>query len=358
MKPNNNLSTFLSTALLFFATNLPAQQIDKTKGLRDYYQDYFPIGVAVTPEQVKDPVQSQMIRRQFNSLTAENAMKMGPLHPQEHRYFWNDADTIVNFAVNNGLKVRGHALCWHNQAPAWMFTDKDGKQVSKEVLLERLREHIHTVVGRYKGRVYAWDVVNEAVSDNPKEMLRNSLWYQICGEEFISKAFEYAHEADPNAVLFYNDYSTESPGKRQRIFQLLKSLLDKKIPVHAIGLQGHWSINYPSPELLGQTIEQFAGLGLKVQVTEMDVSVYANDKEKQVVAGLTPELDKRQSEQYQKLFGTLRKFKDSITGVTFWNLSDRASWLDNFPVRGRKDYPLLFDKELKPKQAYWKIVDF
>lgn len=358
MNTNKNFCTLMSATLLFFAINVSAQQLDETKGLKDYYKNYFPIGVAVTPEQVKDTVQSRMILQQFNSLTAENAMKMGPLHPEEHRYFWNDADTIVNFAVKNGLKIRGHALCWHNQAPSWMFTGKDGKRVSKQVLLERLREHIHAVVGRYKGRVYAWDVVNEAVSDNPNEMLRNSLWYQICGEDFISKAFEYAHEADSNAVLFYNDYSTENPGKRQRIFQLLKSLIDKKIPVHVIGLQGHWNINYPSAELLGQTIAQFAGLGLKVQVTEMDVSVYANDREKQVPAGLSAELEQAQSIQYETIFRTLRKFKNAVSGVTFWNLSDRASWLDNFPVKGRKDYPLLFDKELKPKAAYWKIASF
>jgi endo-1,4-beta-xylanase len=353
-----------SLIMLCISGNLVAQNHeDDHMGLKDHYKDFFPVGVAVTPRQLADSVQRKFILKHFNSLTAENAMKMGPIHPEENRYDWSGADAIVNFATANGLKVRGHNLCWHTQAPKWMFVDSAGNQVTKEVLLRRLKEHIQTVVGRYKGKIYAWDVVNEAISDRPKEFLRNSLWYKICGEDFIAKAFEYAHQADPNAVLFYNDYNTEYPEKRQRIYTLLKKLRDAGVPVHAVGLQGHWSIKDPSEAMLKQAIDQYASLGIKVQVTELDVSVYTdgNIPEQAGTAGaivFSTELQQQQAEQYGKFFNTFRQYKGILTGVTFWNLSDRYSWLDNFPVRGRKNYPLLFDKDLQPKDAYWNVIKF
>ena len=366
MNANSKTGQFLTFFLLvlFLSNNLSAQQPkEDKKGLKDYYKNFFPIGVAVTPRQLTDSGQRALILKHFNSLTAENAMKMGPIHPEENRYDWTGADAIVNFAVANGLKVRGHNLCWHTQAPRWMFTDSSGKQVTKEVLLARLKAHIQTVVGRYKGKIYAWDVVNEAISDNPKEFLRNSLWYKICGEDFIAKAFEYAHEADPKAVLFYNDYNTEYPEKRQRIFNLLKKLRDAGVPVHAVGLQGHWSIKDPSQSMIKQAIDQYASLGIKVQVTELDVSVYtdgniAEQAGSAGATGFTKELQQQQDEQYGKFFQTFRENKGVLTGITFWNLSDRYTWLDNFPVRGRKNYPLLFDKDLQPKSAYWNVIKF
>ncbi|MHA4894673.1 endo-1,4-beta-xylanase [Pedobacter sp. PWIIR3] len=362
--PQNSRNLVISILLLScIAPKISiAQQKTSNKGLKDYYTKFFPIGVAVTPGQLQDSTQRQFILKHFNSLTAENAMKMQPIHPEENRYNWEGADAIVNFAVANHLKVRGHNLCWHSQAPKWIFYDQSGALVSKEVLFGRLKDHIQTVVGRYKGKIYAWDVVNEAISDNPKEFLRNSLWYKICGEDFISKAFEYAHQADPKAVLFYNDYNTEYPEKRQRIFKLLKMLVDAGVPVHAIGLQGHWSLNNPSQEMLNQAIQQYASLGLKVQVTELDVSIYGDgniqEQAGDAAKGFTPMLDQQQANQYGTLFKTFRQNKGILTGVTFWNLSDRSSWLDNFPVRGRKNYPLLFDKDLQPKTAYWNVVRF
>lgn len=354
----------ITTVLIVFL-NLAAfaRQKPENKGLKDYYKNYFPIGVAITPAQLKDSAQRALILKHFNSITAENAMKMGPIHPEEERYNWRDADSIVAFAVANGLKIRGHNLCWHTQAPRWMFRDQAGNTVTKEVLLDRLKAHIYAVVGRYKGKIYAWDVVNEAISDNPKELLRNSMWYQICGEDYITKAFEYAHQADPDAVLFYNDYNTESPEKRERIFQLLKKLKDAGVPVHAVGLQGHWSIADPSEDALNASIRRFASLGLKVQVTELDMSIYtdgniaeqAGDKE---TRGFTLDRENNQQKQYAKMFRVFRANKGMLTGVTFWNLSDRYSWLDNFPVRGRKNFPLLFDEQLVPKKAYWGVINF
>ena len=338
--------------------------IDSSKGLKDYYKDYFMIGVAVSPRALKTG-EAQLILQQFNSMTPENAMKMGPIHPKENEYFWKDADSIAAFAKINNLKLRGHTLCWHNQTPRWFFIDSaTGKQVTKEILLQRLKDHITTVVSRYKGVIYAWDVVNEVISDNKDEYFRNSLFYQIAGEEFIAKAFQYAHEADPDVLLFYNDYNEINAVKREKIFKLVKGLKDAGVPIHGVGLQGHWAINEPSEQQLDSTLGRFAELDLKVQVTELDVSVYPkehNAREKKAEdydTVFTAEKESRQIEMYEICFRIFRKYKKVLTGITFWNISDRHSWLDNFPVKGRKDYPLLFDKNLKPKKAYWQVVNF
>ncbi len=239
------LNTFLILLFVIMSATLLKAQSTQSKGLKDYYKDYFPIGVAVSAHDIKDPQEAALILSQFNSLTPENAMKMGPIHPEENRYNWKDADSIVAFAQAHGLRVRGHNLCWHEQTPAWLFKDANGNQVTKDVLLKRLKDHITTVVNRYKGKIYAWDVVNEAVDDDSTKFLRNSLWYKICGDDFIIKAFEYAHEADPNAVLFYNDYNTERPQKRERVYRLLKMLVDAKVPINAVGIQAHWSVYEP-----------------------------------------------------------------------------------------------------------------
>ena len=336
--------------------------IDDEKGLKDYYKSYFPIGVAVSPNSLKGE-SGKFIISQFNSITAENAMKMGPIHPTQNRFFWLDADSIVDFGVKNNIKVRGHALCWHEQTPNWIFKNIDGTEVSKDSLLNRLKVHINTVVKRYKGKIYAWDVVNEAIGDDNTQLLRNSDWYRICGEDFIIKAFEYAHEADPEAKLFYNDYNTERPEKRERIYKLLKKLVKAGVPINGVGLQGHWSIYEPSEKELAASIKKFASLGLDVQITEMDVSVYKWEKEKRDLKPgeqqtYTAELEKLQTEKYASLFKTLRKYKKNITGVTFWNVSDKYTWLDQYPVKGRKNYPLLFDTNFQPKKAFWEVVKF
>jgi endo-1,4-beta-xylanase len=332
-------------------------------GLKDYYQDYFPIGVAVSPRALKDPGESVLILQQFNSVTPENAMKMGPIHPRENEYNWKDADSIVAFAVKHHLKVRGHALCWHEQTPAWFFTDTSGKLVTKEVLLQRLENHITQVVNRYKGKIYAWDVVNEALDDNPENYLRNSLFYQICGEDFIGKAFEYAHAADPEAILFYNDYNAVRKEKTDRIYRLLKSLKDKGIPIHGMGIQGHWSVFEPSQEELEYAIEKYASLGLSIQITELDISIYKWEKnQRQKTAAdvdvFTPDLEHQQMAKYKMIFDVFRKYKNQISSITFWNISDKNTWLDNYPVPGRKNYPLLFDQDLQPKKAFKAVTNF
>jgi endo-1,4-beta-xylanase len=347
--------------LITLGSKVHGQQAE-TKGLKDYYKNYFPIGVAVSPRALKS-AEAELIIQQFNSMTPENAMKMGPIHPEENRYFWDDADQIVNFAQQHGIKVRGHALCWHEQTPSWIFTDAKGDTVTKEVLLSRLKDHITAVVTRYKGKVYAWDVVNEAIADDPSRLLRNSPWYKICGVDFIIKAFEYAHAADPDAKLFYNDYNTERPEKRERIYTLLKKLVDANVPIHGIGLQGHWSIFEPTEKELRETLDKYSSLKLDIQITELDVSLYKWEKFKRErrqgeTDVFTSELENKQMEHYKMIFKVFRDYKNVITGITFWNISDRRSWLDEYPVAGRKNYPLLFDQNLKPKKAYWEVVKF
>jgi endo-1,4-beta-xylanase len=333
------------------------------KGLKDYYKDYFAIGVAVSPGALKTD-EAQLVLQQFNSMTPENAMKMGPIHPQEKLYNWAGADSIAAFAKRNQLKLRGHVLCWHNQTPPWLFKDSLGKEISKEVLLQRLKEHITAVVSRYKGIVYAWDVVNEVISDKPGEYFRNSPWYKICGEDFVAKAFEYAHAADPGAILFYNDYNEINPVKREKITRMIKDLQARGVPINAVGLQGHWAVNEPSREQLEKTLQDFSQLGLQLQITELDISVYPKEhearerKEEDHDTAFSKEKELKQMEVYKTCFELFRKYKKYISGITFWNISDRNSWLDNFPVKGRKDYPLLFDKGLAPKKAFWEVVKF
>ena len=328
-------------------------EVDSLKGLKDFYKGYFPIGVAVTPTNIEGAT-GELIKKHFNSLTCENVMKPALIHPSEKKYFWDDADKIVNFAQANGMKVRGHTLCWHSQTGAWMFKDSLGNQVTKEVALSRLKDHITTVVSHFKGKVYAWDVLNEAIVDDAdtNKVYRASMWYKICGEDFIPKIYQWAHEADPNAVLFYNDYNTEIPVKRDKIYNMLKNLIAKGVPVNAIGLQGHWHINDPSEKNLTDAIKKFSSLGLKIQITELDVSTIP---EKDTVKTFTPEREQQQIDFYKMAFKVFRENKDKITGVTFWNISDGRSWLD----RGnRQCHPLLFDYNLKPKKAYWEVVKF
>jgi len=321
------------------------------KNLAETYKDYFYIGAAINPGVLS--FGKDLIKSEFNSVTCENEMKSISLHPESGKYTFERADIIANFAAENNLKVRGHTLVWHNQTGTWFFENAD-----KETLYARMKEHIDTVVKRYAGKVYCWDVVNEAISDKTGEYLRtDSPYYKIVGsEEFIEKAFIYAHEADPDALLFYNDYSTENPEKREKIYKLVKSLLNQNIPIHGVGLQGHYDICFDADELQ-KSIDLFSSLGLTVQITELDVSVYKWEEQDLKFDSPPEDRIKLQTELYDKIFKILRKNKDKISGVTFWGLTDNKSWLNGFPVR-RNNYPLLFDANLNPKDAYNKIIEF
>ena len=338
--------------------------------LKDAYKNYFMIGVALNQRNVSTPDQINLVKAEFNSITAENDMKPGELHPKEGVWNWEKADKIANFCRQNGIKLRGHCLCWHSQFADWMFTDKKGKEVKKEVFYERLREHIHTVVNRYKDVVYAWDVVNEAMADDngggPRwgrfggqepSPYRQSRHFRLCGDEFIAKAFQFAREADPNALLFYNDYSCVDEGKRERIYNMVKKMKDAGVPIDGIGMQGHYNIYFPSEEQLEKAIVRFKELVKHIHITELDIRMnqemggqlqFSRGENKPVAGYMNTML----TDQYSRIFKIFRKHKDVIDCVTFWNLGDRDSWL------GVNNHPLPFDENYKPKQAYYAIKNF
>ena len=334
------------------------------QGLKDAYQEYFKIGVAVNKYNVAVPSQQSIVLREFNSVTAENDMKPVSVHPAEGVWNWGAADSIANFCRENGIKMRGHCLCWHSQFSDWMFKDKKGRPVKKEVFYERLREHIYTVVNRYKDVVYCWDVVNEAMADNVQSWpghegtpYRESQHWKLCGDEFIAKAFQFAHEADPNALLFYNDYNEFEPGKRDRIYNMVKKMQEAGVPIHGIGMQGHYNIYGPSEEELDAAITKYSELVKHIHVTELDVRMniemggqlrFSKGENKPVA----PYMQALQNDQYNRIFRVFRKHKDVIDCVTFWNLSDKDTWL------GVNNHPLLFDEQYKPKPVYKVVRDF
>jgi GH35 family endo-1,4-beta-xylanase/enterochelin esterase-like enzyme len=338
------------------------------KTLKDAYKNYFMIGVAVNKRNVTDAQQAALVKQEFSSMTAENDMKPVSVHPAEGVWNWGAADSIADFARKNGIKLRGHCLCWHSQFCDWMFTDKKGKPVKKEVFYQRLREHIQTVVNRYKDVVYAWDVVNEAMADNvrptfvdgkftPGSPYRDSRHFQLCGDEFIAKAFEYAHEADPNALLFYNDYNECDPGKRDRIYNMVKKMQEAGVPIHGIGMQGHYNIYGPTEEEIDAAITKYSELVKHIHVTELDIRTntemggqlrFSRGEQKP----LASYMQTLQDDQYNRIFKIFRKHKDVIDCVTFWNLGDRDSWL------GVNNHPLPFDENYKPKRCYYAVRDF
>ena len=364
-----NISLLALLVLLLCSTNVNAQgprfgQPEMPGGMKDSYKDFFTIGVAVNQRNVSNPDQIALIKKEFNSITAENDMKPGEIHPQEGVWNWEKADKIANFCRENGIKLRGHCLCWHSQFADWMFTDKKGKPVKKEVFYERLREHIHAVVNRYKDIVYAWDVVNEAMADDGRSWpgreqspYRQSRHFQLCGDEFIAKAFQFAREADPNALLFYNDYSCVDPGKRERIYNMVKKMKDAGVPIDGIGMQGHYNIYFPDEDQLDLTITKFKEIVKHIHITELDLRMN-NESGGQLMFSrgeakpMPGYMNTLQTDQYARLFKVFRKHKDVIDNVTFWNLGDKDSWL------GVNNHPLPFDENYKPKSCYRAIRNF
>lgn len=323
--------------------------------LHEMFSNDFLIGAAVNLKTLE--TQKELLTHHFNSITAENEMKFVSLHPTEDQYTFDEADTIARFARSNGMKLRGHTLVWHNQTTEWLFLNKDGGLTDRETLLSRMKEHIETVVKRYKDDVYCWDVVNEVIADEGSDLLRPSRWLEIIGEDFIAKSFEYANQADPNAKLFYNDYNESNPEKREKIYKLVKSLVEQGAPIHGIGLQAHWGLSRPSLDDIRSAIERYASLGLQLQFTELDVSVFEFDDRRNDLLQPTNEMMMKQEERYFQFFNLFKEYKEVITGVTFWGAADDYTWLDNFPVQGRKNWPLLFDTKHQPKGAYRKIID-
>ena len=336
-------------------------------GLKDAYKDYFSIGVAVNMRNISNPEQIAIIKKDFNSITAENDMKPQPTEPAYGQFNWENADKIANFCRSNGIKLRGHCLMWHAQIGEWMYKDEKGDLVSKEKLFQNMKHHITAIVERYKDVIYAWDVVNEAISDGGWQggrrgmgehpsPYRNSPLYQIAGDEFIKKAFIYAREADPNVLLFYNDYNAADPGKRDRIYNMVKSMKEEGVPIDGIGMQGHYNVYGPSMEDVDAALTKYSTIVKHIHITELDIRAnqemggqlnFSRDggNISQVVKTL-------QEDQYARLFKVLRKHKDVVDNVTFWNLSDRDSWL------GARNYPLPYDENYKAKRVYSIIKDF
>lgn len=355
------------TWVFVFVRNATAEQ-----ALKDVFDGFFLVGAALNEKQFtgRDTNSVTLIKTHFNSITAENVLKWQRIHPQPGVYDFELADKFVAFGERNGLFVIGHTLIWHHQTPGWVFRDANGNPVDRETLLNRMREHIHTVVGRYRGRVRGWDVVNEAVADDGQ--LRQSLWLKIIGEDYIAKAFEFAHEADPDCELYYNDFSLENKRKRNGAIALIKKLKAQGVPITGVGLQGHYTLDWPSKSQLAGTIRAFAKLGVKVMITELDVDVLPRTEryrgaELSVQYVLDPKLNpytrelpervqKALADRYGDIFDVLLRNSDCISRVTFWGVTDGDSWLNYWPIPGRTNYPLLFDRNYQPKPAYFTVV--
>ena len=324
------------------------------QSLKEVFAKDFLMGVSLSGRNVRIDAERDLIKKQFNSVTCENAMKPASLHPAQGVWHWDEADRIADFCRQNGIKMRGHCLVWHNQFSDWMFTDDAGNPVSKEAFYARLREHIHAVVSRYKDVVYAWDVVNEAMSDWGENPYRESRLYKLCGDEFIAKAFHFAREADPKALLFYNDYNETNPRKARNIYEMVLRMRANGVPIDGIGMQGHYNIFGPSAEELEAALRLYAPLVEHIHVTELDVragqemggQLHFNKEGME----MTDTLQALHAQQYERLFGIFRRYRDKIDCVTFWNLHDGCSWL------GEKNHPLLFDKSLKPKPAFYRVA--
>ncbi|MBN2193364.1 MAG: endo-1,4-beta-xylanase [Polyangiaceae bacterium] len=350
---------------------------DGESTLRQEYSAYFPIGAAVDSGSYGS--HADLLTAHFSSITTENEMKFESLQRSEGRFTYATADQIVEFASANDLLVRGHALVWHRQNPPWLFSDGQGGDVSADVLLERMQAHISNVVTHFKGKVYAWDVVNEAIMNDgalrtaeEEAADQQSKWYAILGDAYIAEAFRTAHEADPDAKLFYNDYYNYLPEKQRGIYDMLSRLLDEDVPVHGVGLQCHLSIEpsaddshpsyYQTVENLESAVELYSSLGLEVQVTELDVSLYVggviyDEASFYTSVTFTEDLQHRQADRYREFFEMFRAHRDVITGVTFWGIADDNTWLSEFSS-GRTDFPLLFDTDYQPKPAYDAVIDF
>lgn len=334
--------------------------------LCERYKDYFKIGAAVNNKTLHSA--RELIVSHFNSITCENQMKPEPIHPGEEVWNFDGADEIADFARANRLKMRGHTLLWHQQFGRWMLAGEDGGYASKEIITERLRGHMETLIDRYKDVIWCWDVVNEAVSDKDIEgdglgsILREGIWRDAFGLDYVDTAFRLAGELvgkyAPTTRLVYNDYNACVPAKRERICRLVGGMKAGGLQVDDVGIQGHWSLNFPNADEIRRSIEAYASLGCGVQITELDVSVYENDKSPELTGDLAAVFE-RQAERYDELFRIFREYRDVISCVTFWGVADDATWLDHFPVReGRKNYPLLFDTSHEPKPAFERVISF
>ena len=347
---------------------------DQQASLKEAFADAFLVGTALNRAQImgQEPETLERVKRQFNTLTAENVMKWEKIEPLEGRFDWEAPDALVALSQAYGMSLAGHVLVWHSQTPDWVFQGPGGQSASREALLARMENHINTVVGRYRGKVKYWEVVNEALNDDGS--LRQSPWLRIIGEDYIEKAFEFAHRADPDAELYYNDYSLYKPAKRAATVRLVRGLLEKGVAVSGIGMQAHYGMGHPEDwGDFDASIKAFAGLGVSVHITELDITVLPHPGEQsrgadvsvnfELSASLNPyadglphDVEKRHTGRYLDLFRILLANRASVERVTFWGVDDAHNWKNNWPVRGRTDYPLLFDRQGQPKPVFHEVI--
>lgn len=351
-------SLLTATLLTWAATSGSAEP---AASLKDAFKDDFMVGVALNQRQFteRDTNGAALTRHQYNSISPENVMKWEVIHPRPgpNGYDFTAADRYVEFGEKNGMFIVGHTLVWHSQTPRWVFQGEGTNAITREILLERMRDHIHTVVGRYKGRIKSWDVVNEALNEDGS--LRRSPWYRIIGEDYIAKAFEYAHEADPDVELRYNDYSIENLPKRNGTIALVKKLQAQKAPISGLGSQTHANLIWPTAELLDSALTDFATLGLPISITELDVNASEGGQRSQSAdvsqnsqaggGGQVADANQKLADQYASLFRVFLKHRQNIKLVTFWGVTDRDSWR-SFGT------PLLFDRQGNPKQAFEAVI--
>ncbi len=369
-------STFILSAkiiALLCCSAAAAETNSSTRAtLKNTFKNDFLMGVAINEAQFsgKDTRGDAIIKSQFNSISPENCLKWESVHPEPDKYNFGPADRYVEFGEKNGLTVIGHCLIWHNQTPKWVFEDANGNPVDRDTLLSRMSNHIHAVVGRYKGRIKAWDVVNEAILEDGS--WRQSPWYKIIGEDYIAKAFQFAHEADPAADLTYNEYQIEDEPKRKGMMAMIRKLQAQGAPITAIGTQMHERMDWPSIDAVDAHFRDLCSLGLKVWVTELDVQVLPDARAWRNVNlttnaalraqldlypnGLSASVQRAQAERYAELFRVILKYSDKIDRVTFWCVTDADTWLNYWPLQPRTDYPLLFDKNGKPKPAFDAVI--
>ena len=358
--------------LLFAAVLLSGCTEADSQGLKDVLGKSFLVGTALNVEQTSgyDSLVTATITRNFNCIVAENCMKPEGLQPQEGKFKWRKADRFVKFGEDRGMTVIGHVLVWHSQTPDWFFKDSEGKSASRELLIERMRTHIHTVVGRYKGRIKGWDVVNEAIENDGS--YRQSPWFQIIGPEYIELAFRFAHEADPEAELYYNDFSMAVPAKRAKVCQIVSELKQKGLRIDGIGMQSHNGLTWPAMEDYEASIEAFAALGCRVMITELDMNVLPNpesfsgadvalsydynEKMDPYKNGLPADVEKRINERWLEFFCLYKRHQHQISRVCLWGVSDDQSWMNDWPISGRTAYPLLFDRQYQPKPVVKDII--
>lgn len=369
MRVKHITSALLIAAFVAACGNQKATVVEEPS-LKNAVGDKFLIGVALNVNQSSgvDTSSIKLVKQHFNSIVAENCMKCEVIHPEEDRYDFTLADQFVSFGEKNGMAVIGHCLIWHSQLAPWFCVDEKGNNVTPEVLKQRMKDHITTIVTRYKGRIKGWDVVNEAILEDGS--YRKSKFYEILGEEFIPLAFQYAHEADPDAELYYNDYAMNMPGKREGVVKLVSSLKEKGIRIDAVGMQGHMGMDYPDINEFEQSIVAFAGTGVKVMVTEWDMSALPTVKQSANISDtvayqkmlnpypetLPDSVSKAWNNRMKQFFGLFEKHADVISRVTAWGVSDSDSWKNDFPVKGRHDYPLLFDRNYQPKPFVKEIM--